>query len=91
MFDLTFSLRRDPISTDNQTGACTLYQEALVASFFYMRSLHFRTLPFKVSLRAEKLQAVALTTGPLERARRETRVVVANMVILLCVVMSIIT
>jgi hypothetical protein len=47
------------------------------------------TLPFKVSLKAEKLQAVALTTGPLEKARRETRVVVANIVKLWCVVISI--
>jgi hypothetical protein len=54
-----------------------------------MRLFHFRTLLFKVSLRAEKLQAVALSTGPLERARREMRVVVANMVNLQCVVMSI--
>jgi hypothetical protein len=47
------------------------------------------TLPFKVSLKAEKLQAVALRTGPLERARRETRVVVASIVKLQCVVISI--
>jgi hypothetical protein len=51
-----------------------------------MRLFHFRTLFFKLSSREEKLQAAALTTGPLERARRETRAVVDNMVNLECVV-----
>jgi hypothetical protein len=51
-----------------------------------MRLFRVRTFFFKLSPRAEKLHAVALITGPLERARRETRVVVASMVNLWCVV-----